>query len=206
MTHSHLSKRVHWRRIKNIYKLLGSIENIDLSKYNFSKITCYSCYGDTFQGKNVKYYTNKGFAAFVDDNKYDIFEASANSNFKPAYGKSLLLAYNSSFDYWVLTDLSVYIDKASVEKTDCIYETARIKPYGMYTLSSEDDPKSIRKTATGENVGNGGINNRGILFDRLSIRKNAYKTTDKKIVSKYTKVSTERAINKKINIKRYKKK
>lgn len=129
--------------------------------------------GKELQGRNVKYFTNRKFACYVDDNKYDIFEVPKTSNIRPAYGDFLVLAYDSSFDYWVLSDMNVKLnEKATKELESSIYETVKIDPYGYYSFGNEVNPTSVRKIAKGGTAENGGPQNMNILFGSMRRQKN----------------------------------
>lgn len=202
-----LSSRVHWRRIKSILRFLSRVESVEMSKYDFNNIRCYECTGIELQGKNVKFITNGNNACFVDDNKYQMFEVSQKNNHHKSFGGYLFLAYNVSFDYWVMGELHIGLNVDKSKNVASTYENIIFKPYGAYVIGDEIEVKSIKKTIIGKSLTYGGKNSKNVLFDSVGNRRKAYKTNEKQIVSKLRGKSNDRdAINKKDKVKIYKNK
>lgn len=50
---SELHETVHWRKMKRIITLLARAEDVNIEKYNLSKITCYRTYGSEMNRKEL---------------------------------------------------------------------------------------------------------------------------------------------------------
>lgn len=50
-----LHKTTHWRRFRNIVNAIFKLENVDSSRYNAEKVTCYRAVGEDMQGRNVTF-------------------------------------------------------------------------------------------------------------------------------------------------------
>jgi hypothetical protein len=164
-----LHKTVHWRNLKGLLADICRYEKIRLEDYDTNNIRCYRCFGNELKGKNVSYNTQHGYSCWANDNNYEIFEVPKRTN-NSAYkftGDFLVLAKNTSFDYWILTKLRVTVN-SSME------ESAYYIPYGQYTVATNGKDSVIRKNIQGRDVIFGGNSYISATFDVVSTRKKVY--------------------------------
>ena len=97
-----LHKRTHWRNLKSAVSKIAKNEKIDISSYDTSNITCYSCSGDELKGTNVTFSANERRSCWVSSNDYEMFEIPSKSNSEkdmPFVGNFLFLSHNVTYDY-----------------------------------------------------------------------------------------------------------
>lgn len=83
-------------------------------------------------------------------------------------GDFLVLAYNESFDYWMLLKMKHRITNKNLESVN--YE-----PLGKYTIASSPNRLAIEKEEKGYTLTYGGNTKRNSKFDPFNTRKKAYK-------------------------------
>lgn len=119
-----------------------------------------------------------GNSCWANDNTYEIYELPKKSN-KSAYkftGDFLVLAKNTSFDYWVLTTLKITLDSDFNEK-------AFYRPYGQYTIATSGKDMAVRKNMRGAKVIFGGKSMISAIYDAFNTRKKVYGFQAEKMMS-----------------------
>ena len=110
-----------------------------------------------------------GNSCWANDNKYEIYEIPKKTN-KSAYrftGDFIVLAKNTSFDYWVLATLKITLDSNFNEK-------AFYRPYGQYTVATSGKDFVVRKNIMGRKVVFGGTSMISEIYDAYNTRKKVY--------------------------------
>lgn len=131
-----LAKTVHWRRVKNIAYSVLDIAEVDPSVYDLNNICCYNCYGADLQGKNVDYIPNgKQNSCWVDDNAYTVFEIPTKDSHNLPEGNFLVLAQNTSFDYWIAAGMFYSINNKESLRYNKLMDTVRFYPWGQFTAT-----------------------------------------------------------------------
>lgn len=119
-----------------------------------------------------------GNSCWANDNKYEIYEIPKKTN-KSAYrftGDFIVLAKNTSFDYWVLATLKLTLDSNFNEK-------AFYRPYGQYTVATSGKDFVVRKNIMGRNVIFGGTSMISEIYDAYNTRKKVYGFNSEKMLS-----------------------
>jgi hypothetical protein len=179
-----LHKRVHYRRIKEIFREIGNYEGFNLNNYNLDKMTVYETVGENLKGKNVSYNIVDNNSCWVKDNRYEIYEApSAYNNQNSPFGEFLFLAYNKSFDYYLFGLMTVELDEYASKRDRFVVESVYYKNHGKYTIVFQYGDNNITKLEYGSKFDPGvSSSEHNFTFDSYNSRKKAYRTDSYKIL------------------------
>ena len=179
-----LYKRVHFRRIREVFTEIGNYEGLDPNDYDLTNMRVYETYGENLKGKNVSYNVDDGSSCFVLDNRYEFYEApSISNNPGSPYGKFLFLAYNTSFDYYLFGVMTVKLDANESRRTMDLVETVYFKNQGKYMITFQKNDNYIKKVENGNKFAPGlRSTDHNFDFDSYNSRKKAYKTNRHKIL------------------------
>ena len=99
-----LHKTTHFRRLRDVITALAKKAKLNISKYNLMNMRCYRCRGKNLHGKNVVTLNaiSKSRSCFVKENDYEIYECPSTTNKEDYVGNFLVVAHNTTFDYWML--------------------------------------------------------------------------------------------------------
>ena len=119
-----LHKTVHYRRLRETITLISKNCNVDLSKYNLNKIRCYRTNGNDLMGGNCSFVgISPNRSCFVHNNDYEIYECPRTTNKHAFVGKYLLFIKNTSFNYYMLIEMSYSISATNGKtKTSIVYK------------------------------------------------------------------------------------
>ena len=102
---------------------------------------------------------------------------------KSLEGKFAMLAHNTSFDYWVLTNFTYSINIEESKEKKALCDIITFTPYGTYDISTDGHKQIISKRESGYEAIYSNTPTE-TNFDKLGIRKGAYRTSSTKILSK----------------------
>lgn len=128
-----LHKRTHWQTFRSAISEMCVYEKIDISVYDVTNVTCYTCTGNELKGKNVTFTTAENRSCWVSNNNYEMYEIPAknNSGKYPFIGKFLFLSHNVNFDYWIFGDMKAEL----ISEHSDVLENYKINPFGRYTIT-----------------------------------------------------------------------
>ena len=66
-----LHKTLHYRKLRTLLKLMCDFEQINLAAYDIFHMTAYRCFGDSLNGKNVRFNVKgSGCSPFVSNKNH----------------------------------------------------------------------------------------------------------------------------------------
>lgn len=186
-----LHKTTHFRRLREAIVALCKKCNIDSSKYNLGRITCYRATGRDLNGKNtITRGTDRNRSCFVEDNSYEIYECPSTTNKEKAIGEFLMIAHNTDFDYWIVT---IFKYKIAIKGNKSYVNVSYSPKYCGYVMFNENNINIQKYTKVVYGIDHWldlGIN-KGIAenryFDETSVRENAYQFSVQAYTIKNTK-------------------
>jgi hypothetical protein len=179
-----LHKRVHFRRIKEIFREIGDYEGFNLSSYNLDNMKVFETVGENLKGKNVSYNIDGNSSCWVKDNRYEIYEAPSIYNQQNSpHGEFLFLAYNKSFDYYLFGYMEVKLDEYASRRDKFLVEKVYYKNHGKFTIVFQRGENNITKLEYGSKFDPGvSSSEHNFTFDSYNSRKMAYRTNTYKIL------------------------
>ena len=176
-----LHKTVHWRKMRDLLRILCEYENIDYSLYDFESINCRRTCGDLLEGSNVTCdIHDKSRSYFVDNNKYDIFEVPKRGKKGQYYGSYLVLIHNTSFDFWLFGKMVSSLNRNDSIRKRAVKDTYFYDMFGHNSVVFGDDV-SFTKTKRGNAIDYGLSSN---SYNTYLDRKRSYHTNDSEILNK----------------------
>lgn len=176
-----LHKTVHWRKMRNLLRILCEYENINYSLYDFESINCRRTYGDLLKGSNITCdIHDKNRSYFVNDNTYDVFEIPKRGKKGQFYGSFLVLIHNTSYDYWLFGKMVCSLNRNESIRLKTVKDRYFYDILGHYSVCFGEDV-SFTKTKRGNRIDFGVASS---VFNNGFDRKKAYHTNDSEILNK----------------------
>lgn len=131
-----LHKTTHFRRLREVIVALTRKCNINVNDYDLFRITCYCARGLNLMGNNVTFSNSSlNRCCFVSDNSYEIYECPKKTNKHKYVGNYLVIAHNTSFDYWIVTIMNY---KISVDKYSPVDKVVYLPKYCANVVYKRD--------------------------------------------------------------------
>lgn len=161
-------------RVERLFKMLLKAEEINPNKYNFDKITFYTCQGYDLIGSSCNTHDSRRHF-LVTNNHYEVWELPKRSNKGLRMtGDYMVLFRNVDFGCWYLAEMKHKFIKNS---KSIIEEKVSYHCYGEFKISEDPATQKFSSHCTvGEDLCCRGV--RSKVFDSFNVRKETgYHTT-----------------------------